>query len=122
MFSGDPRHIKIENKVFIELEEFMRDIKGEMPNGAFDILIIDELNIDHSFPAIDVIVNRHIRIRQISIRVNLIEEACRVERLIWADTEKEFFNVEDIRVNLKVNRIIVRANGSKNNRSALNKL
>ena len=96
MFSGDPRHIKIENKVFIELEEFMRDIKGEMPNGAFDILIIDELNIDHSFPAIDVIVNRHIRIRQISIRVNLIEEACRVERLIWTDTVEKFFYVDNV--------------------------
>ena len=93
----------------------MSDIKGEMPNGAFNIIIINEFNINLSPTATDVVMNRHIRIRQISIWVNLTKEASRMERFIRANTEKKFFDVENIRVNLEVNRIIVRANRSENN-------
>ena len=64
-------------------------------------MIINEFNINLSPTATDVILNRHSRIRQISIWVNLTKEAGRMERFIGADTEKEFFNVEDIRVKRK---------------------
>ena len=37
-----------------------------------------------------------------------------MERFIGVDTIKKFFDVEIIRVNLEVKRIIIRANGSKN--------
>lgn len=67
-----------------------------MQNETFEIMIINELKINFTWNAFDLVMNRYIRTRLFSIRGILMKETCRAKIFIRTDMIKKFFYVTNL--------------------------